>query len=354
MQAYLNSQKVATVQSVLIKMPLWEILLYPMFIINMKDIEQVSFSIKILVIVTGIQIVKSIWKVNEILIILQDLVLLWHFCPKWRICTALQRSRAMYCQTLDPRVTFWSDWRFGALQFRDFSILIYTVSHIYSTAPIGLSKLFIRLVAHFPQQPSLPGVTVTAIRIFLDARILSPLHFTKYSLWPICAFQMIKIQVSLSHEELHDKPGLYTGDGSSLLCDQSGSASHEHHTQGKRQPYVSVIHLGSVSTVLQFFCKGPWQILAERFGITASLRFEIQDSQTLDHDSTSLGTFEDVALCNQKSRLSCNFCLCLQTVGKMGFHNLSQTHNIIHNLSLRADYSFLPTKTEKLSLYWPG
>lgn len=41
MQAYLNSQKVATVQSVLIKMPLWEILLYPMFIINMKYIEQV-------------------------------------------------------------------------------------------------------------------------------------------------------------------------------------------------------------------------------------------------------------------------------------------------------------------------
>lgn len=76
--------------------------------------------------------------------------------------------------------------------------------------------------------------------------------------------------------------------------------------------------------------------------------------QTLDHDSTSLGTFEDVALCNQRSRLSCNFFLCLQTVGKMGFHNLSQTHNIIHNLSLRADYSFLPTKTEKLSLYWPG
>lgn len=107
MQAYLNSQKVVIVQSVLIKMPLWEILLYPMFIINMKDSEQVLIFYKILVIVTGIQMVKkSIWNVNEILIILQDLVLLWYFCPKWRICIALQRSKAMYCQTLDPRVTF--------------------------------------------------------------------------------------------------------------------------------------------------------------------------------------------------------------------------------------------------------
>lgn len=41
MQAYLNSQKLVLVQSVLIKMPLWEILLYPMFIINMKDSERV-------------------------------------------------------------------------------------------------------------------------------------------------------------------------------------------------------------------------------------------------------------------------------------------------------------------------
>jgi len=40
-QAYLNSQKLVIVQSVLIKMPLWEILLYPMFIIKMKHSEQV-------------------------------------------------------------------------------------------------------------------------------------------------------------------------------------------------------------------------------------------------------------------------------------------------------------------------
>lgn len=37
MQAYLNSQKLVILQSVLIKILLWEILLYPVFIINMKD-----------------------------------------------------------------------------------------------------------------------------------------------------------------------------------------------------------------------------------------------------------------------------------------------------------------------------
>lgn len=37
MQAYLNSQKLAIVQSVLIKIQLWEFPLYPVFIINMKD-----------------------------------------------------------------------------------------------------------------------------------------------------------------------------------------------------------------------------------------------------------------------------------------------------------------------------
>lgn len=37
MQAYLNSPKLVTVRSVLIKISLWEILLYPAFIINTKD-----------------------------------------------------------------------------------------------------------------------------------------------------------------------------------------------------------------------------------------------------------------------------------------------------------------------------
>lgn len=40
MQVSLNSQKVVTVQSVLIKTPLWQIFPYPMFIINMEDNEQ--------------------------------------------------------------------------------------------------------------------------------------------------------------------------------------------------------------------------------------------------------------------------------------------------------------------------
>lgn len=78
-------------------------------------------------------------------------------------------------------------------------------------------------------------------------------------------------------------------------------------------------------TVLQFFCKRPWHILAERFGVTASLSFEIQ---ILDHDSMFLGTFENADFCNQQSRLACNFYLCPQTIGKMGFSSLSETHNL--------------------------
>lgn len=50
--------------------------------------------------------------------------------------------------------------------------------------------------------------------------------------------------------------------------------------------------------------------------------------QTLDQDSMSLGTFEYVVLCNHRSRLSWNFYLCPQTVGKMGLCNLSQTRNL--------------------------
>lgn len=67
--------------------------------------------------------------------------------------------------------------------------------------------------------------------------------------------------------------------------------------------------------------------------------------QTSDWNSQPLVTFENVALCNQRYRVSCDLHLCPQLVGKLGLHNFSP----IWDFALLATPSFIPTKTEKLS-----